>query len=113
MAMIESYDSTLIGSHTATSQIGRVIHPILFGNLELKLAQNSYDIEDAQKLRYRVFYEEMGANPSPQVKRLRLDHDEFDDDSDHLLVIDRRLRKNFIQPRNLRYQRFYHSQEKY
>jgi putative hemolysin len=95
MAMIESYDNTVIGSHTATSQIGRVIHPILFGNLELKLAQNSYDIESAQKLRYRVFYEEMGANPSPQVKRLRLDHDEFDDDSDHLLVIDRRLRKNF------------------
>ena len=64
------------------------------GNLELKLAKNSYDIEAAQKLRYRVFYEEMGANPSPQVKRLRLDHDEFDDGADHLLVTDRRLRNN-------------------
>ena len=84
MAIMESYDSSVVGSQSATSPIGRVIPPIIFGNLELKLAKNSYDIEAAQKLRYRVFYEEMGANPSPQVKRLRLDHDEFDDGADHL-----------------------------
>ena len=94
MAIMESYDSSVVGSQSASSQIGRVIQPIIFGNLELKLAKNSYDIEAAQKLRYRVFYEEMGANPSPQVKRLRLDHDEFDDGADHLLVTDRRLRNN-------------------
>ena len=94
MAIMESYDSSVVGSQSATSPIGRVIPPIIFGNLELKLAKNSYDIEAAQKLRYRVFYEEMGANPSPQVKRLRLDHDEFDDGADHLLVTDRRLRNN-------------------
>lgn len=94
MAIMESYDSSVVGSQSATSPIGRVIPPIIVGNLELKLAKNSYDIEAAQKLRYRVFYEEMGANPSPQVKRLRLDHDEFDDGADHLLVTDRRLRNN-------------------
>ena len=94
MAIMESFDSSVVGSQVATSPIGRVIPPIIFGNLELKLAKNSYDIEAAQKLRYRVFYEEMGANPSPQVKRLRLDHDEFDDGADHLLVTDRRLRNN-------------------
>ena len=94
MAIMESYDSSVVGSQSATSPIGRVIPPIIFGNLELKLAKNSYDIEAAQKLRYRVFYEEMGANPSPQVKRLRLDHDEFDSGADHLLVTDRRLRNN-------------------
>ena len=94
MAIMESYDSSVVGSQSATSPIGRVIPPIIFGNLELKLAKNSYDIEAAQKLRYRVFYEEMGANPSPQVKRLRLDHDEFDDGADHLLVTDLRLRNN-------------------
>ena len=94
MAIMESYDSSVVGSQIATSPIGRVIPPIIVGNLELKLAKNSYDIEAAQKLRYRVFYEEMGANPSPQVKRLRLDHDEFDDGADHLLVTDRRLRNN-------------------
>ena len=94
MAIMESYDSSVVGSQIATSPIGRVIPPIIFGNLELKLAKNSYDIEAAQKLRYRVFYEEMGANPSPQVKRLRLDHDEFDDGADHLLVTDLRLRNN-------------------
>lgn len=94
MAIMESYDSSVAGSQSATSQIGRFMHPIIFGNLELKLAKNSYDIEAAQKLRYRVFYEEMGANPSPQVKRLRLDYDEFDGGADHLLVTDRRLRNN-------------------
>ena len=94
MAIMESFDSSVVGSQIATSPIGRVIPPIIVGNLELKLAKNSYDIEAAQKLRYRVFYEEMGANPSPQVKRLRLDHDEFDDGADHLLVTDRRLRNN-------------------
>ena len=94
MAIMESYHSSAVGTQNAPSQIGGVIHPIIFGNLELKLAKDSYDIEAAQKLRYRVFYEEMGANPSPQVKRLQLDHDEFDDGADHLLVTDRRLRNN-------------------
>ena len=98
MAIMESYASSVVGSQSATSPIGRVIPPIIFGNLELKLAKNSYDIEAAQKLRYRVFYEEMGANPSPQVKRLRLDHDEFDGGADHLLVTDRRLRNNLSGP---------------
>ena len=60
MAIMEPYDSSVFGSQRAASQIGRVIHPIILGNLELKLAKNSYDIEAAQKLRYRVFYEEMG-----------------------------------------------------
>ena len=94
MAIMESYDRSVVGSRSATSTIGRIIPPIIVGNLELKLAKNSCDIEAAQKLRYRVFYEEMGANPSPQVKRLRLDHDKFDDGADHLLVTDRRLRNN-------------------
>lgn len=98
MAIMETYDSSVVGSQSAASQIGRFIHPIILGNLELKLANNSYDIEAAQKLRYRVFYEEMGANPSPQVKRLRLDHDEFDGGADHLLVTDRRLQNNLGGP---------------
>ena len=95
MAMVESYDSSAVCSEQHASKIRSSIQPIIYGNLELKLAQDPYEIEAAQKLRYRVFYEEMGANPSPQVKRLRLDHDEFDGAADHLLVIDRRLRNNF------------------
>ena len=47
MAIMESYDSSVVGSQSATSPIGRVIPPIIFGNLELKLAKNSYDIEAA------------------------------------------------------------------
>ena len=98
MVIMETYDGSVVGSQSATYQMGRFIHPIILGNLELKLANNSYDIEAAQKLRYRVFYEEMGANPSPQVKRLRLDLDEFDRGADHLLVTDRRLRNNLSGP---------------
>ena len=95
MAMVKSYDSSAFCSEQLESKITGSFQPIIYRNLELKLAQDSYEIEAAQKLRYRVFYEEMGANPSPQVKRLRLDYDEFDDNADHLLVIDRRLRNNF------------------
>ena len=94
MAIVESYDSSAFLSEPPKAKIRSSIHPIIYGNLELKLAQDPYEIEAAQKLRYRVFYEEMGANPSPQVKRLRLDHDEFDDGADHLLVTDLRLRNN-------------------
>ena len=54
MAIMESYDSSVVGSQSATSPIGRVIPPNIFGNLELKLAKNSYDIAAAQQHRYRV-----------------------------------------------------------
>ncbi len=45
----------------------------------------------AQALRYRVFYEEMSAEPTAEMARLRRDFDSFDDYCDHLLVIDRAL----------------------
>ena len=95
MAIVESYDSSAFLSEPPKAKIRSSIHPIIYGDLELKLAQDPYEIEAAQKLRYRVFYEEMGAHPSTQAQRLQLDYDEFDDDADHLLVIDRRLRNNF------------------
>jgi putative hemolysin len=57
--------------------------------LEVRLAASSAEIDAAQRLRYRVFYEEMGAQPTPEMAADRRDFDEFDTVCDHLLVIDR------------------------
>jgi putative hemolysin len=57
--------------------------------LEVRLAATPDEIDAAQALRYRVFFEEMGAKPSVEATRSRRDRDRFDDYCDHLLVIDR------------------------
>jgi putative hemolysin len=57
------------------------------GRLEVRLARDEAEIRDAQRLRYRVFYEEMQASPSDAVARERRDFDRFDAFCDHLLVI--------------------------
>ncbi len=64
---------------------------ILAGEMELRLAEDEDEIRAAQALRYRVFYEEMSAEPTPEMSRARRDFDRFDEYCDHLLVIDRSL----------------------
>jgi len=59
--------------------------------LEVRLARSEDEIEAAQRLRYRVFYEEMGAQPTAEMAALRRDFDDFDQSCDHLLVLDRAL----------------------
>jgi L-ornithine Nalpha-acyltransferase len=59
------------------------------GNLDVRLAETADEVEAAQALRYRVFYEEMGARPDDRMARLRRDCDDFDAVCDHLLVLDR------------------------
>ncbi|ORE92313.1 hemolysin-like protein [Aurantimonas sp. 22II-16-19i] len=58
------------------------------GDLEVRLARNAAEVKAAQQLRYRVFYEEMNAQPSKLQKMTRRDRDSFDRYCDHLLVID-------------------------
>jgi putative hemolysin len=58
------------------------------GNLEVRLAATVQEVDAAQALRYRVFYDEMGAKPSPEALVSRRDRDRFDEYCDHLLVID-------------------------
>lgn len=58
------------------------------GSLQVRLAETLADIDAAQALRYRIFYEEMGARPTAEMARLRRDGDDFDGICDHLLVID-------------------------
>ena len=58
------------------------------GPLQVRLAETPEDIDAAQALRYRVFYETLGARPLPEMARRRRDFDDFDDYCDHLLVFD-------------------------
>jgi L-ornithine Nalpha-acyltransferase len=58
------------------------------GTLAVRLAEEPSEVAASQALRYRVFYEEMGAEPTPEMARLRRDFDRYDDVADHLLVID-------------------------
>lgn len=58
-------------------------------NLDVRLARNADDLEAAQRLRYRVFFDGMGAVPDPEVAAVKRDFDRFDSYCDHLLVIDR------------------------
>ena len=61
---------------------------VRFESWQVRLAQNEAEIDAAQALRYRVFYEEMGANPTPEMARRHRDFDDFDSICDHLLVLD-------------------------
>ncbi len=58
-------------------------------NLVIKLAQCQQEVEAAQALRYRVFYDEMAASPDRVMALTGRDQDSFDEHCDHLLVIDR------------------------
>ncbi len=62
--------------------------PIIAGGMEARFAGSEADIDAAQALRYRVFFEEMAAKPSPEVRARKRDVDDFDTLCDHLLVID-------------------------
>lgn len=62
--------------------------PIRAGNLAVRLAEDESEITASQKLRYRVFCEEKGAEASAEVQAQQRDFDEYDAVCDHLLVID-------------------------
>lgn len=56
--------------------------------LIIREAQSPLEVEQAQALRYQVFYDEMGATPSPEARRSARDGDRFDGYCDHLIAID-------------------------
>lgn len=56
--------------------------------LELRLVSGGPELASAQRLRYRVFYEEMGAVPTAPTRAARSDADGFDAVAEHLVVID-------------------------
>ncbi len=58
------------------------------GKLCVRLTQSSAEVAIAQRLRYKVFYEELNATPSPDALKSQADADRFDDICDHLIVVD-------------------------
>lgn len=69
-------------SHRPSQSFGRL------ASLEVRLAQTAAEVRQAQKLRYRVFYQEGSAIPDPGRLFARRDIDGFDAICDHLLVLD-------------------------
>ena len=58
------------------------------GRFTVRLAESEADVAAAQRLRYRVFVEEMGATPTPDDAADRRERDRFDPYFEHLLLID-------------------------
>lgn len=58
--------------------------------LTTRLATTPEDLRAAQRLRYRVFVEELGADGPLVDHAARLERDEFDPVVDHLVLVDRR-----------------------
>ena len=79
-------EAELLGVPASSAEIVRVVA----GDFEVRLAENAAEIDAAQALRYRVFYEEMTAHPTPEMAARRRDFDAFDTACDHLLVLDHR-----------------------
>lgn len=60
-------------------------------NLGLRIASTAEELDAVQALRYRVFYEEMGARADAATLATRRDADAFDAIADHLVVVDHDL----------------------
>jgi L-ornithine Nalpha-acyltransferase len=71
------------------------------GSLEARLATTKKDVRRAQRLRYRVFFEEGGASPDPAARLLRRDVCRFDRVSDHLIVVDLALKERDGSPKTV------------
>jgi putative hemolysin len=76
------------------------LDPVLgrIGSLEVRLATTAKDIRRAQRLRFKVFYEEMSASPSGAALISRRDVDEYDRICDHILVLDHDVRPKPFRP---------------
>src|ERR1700722_2485916 len=61
------------------------------GELGVRIASDLAEIDAVQALRYRVFYQEMGASPDAEATASHRDRDIYDTVADHLLVVDHGL----------------------
>jgi putative hemolysin len=88
-ALLERFDDAARGGATSRYReaMARGLPLGRIASLEVRLARTDEEIEAAQRVRYRVFYEEMGARGAFLVADGR-DADRFDAICDHLLVLD-------------------------
>jgi putative hemolysin len=61
------------------------------GNLGVRLAANPAEVDAALALRYRIFFDEMGATPDADARMSGRDRDVFDGVANHLLVVDHEI----------------------
>jgi len=64
-------------------RIKKKLKSVKYKNFEVRLAKNFKDIDIAQNLRYRVFYEELKAKPTIKNILYEKDFDELDPFCDH------------------------------
>ena len=62
----------------------------------VRLAKDAQDLRAAQRLRYRVFVEELGGSGPLVDHAARLERDEFDPHFDHLLLIDETAGEDYV-----------------
>lgn len=77
------------GSRADLQSAPEIARPIIKAKrpaLQVSWAKNAGEIKEAQRLRFKVFAEEMGANLTPNAEGL--DVDEFDAYCDHLIIRD-------------------------
>ncbi len=67
---------------------GALSKGLRLGPLELRLVDSEAELQAVQRLRFRVFYKEMHARPTPRMTELERDFDAFDDICEHLIVRD-------------------------
>jgi len=85
--MGEAAGLTMAGT-VFTRDAGRGFEPVVAGSQIIRLATSANELDAAQALRYRVFYDEMGAHPLPEMEATRRDFDRYDAACDHLIVVD-------------------------
>jgi len=87
MTVLKEKPDSLSPEHK--SKKGYLEGPFLIrsGDLETYLAVSKRDIEDSQRLRYEVFYNEMGADPKASLIK-GLDVNSYDAYAEHLIVKD-------------------------
>lgn len=76
----------------ATRSGRNMTSPGTIENITVRLATSEAEIRAAQKLRYKVFYEEYAATPTEQMAAEKRDFDPYDDVADHLIVVDEGIR---------------------
>jgi putative hemolysin len=75
----------------ATTEPGMPFAEIRSGNLGVRLAIEPAEIDAVQALRFRVFYQELGARADSDTTTSQRDKDIYDTVADHLLVVDHEL----------------------
>ena len=71
----------------------KIFSKIKVDNFVIKIAEKKSELKKAQALRYSVFYKEKKAIPTISKKILRLDYDKIDKFADHLIVIDKNIKR--------------------